>query len=73
MKRDGIEHLLAARPSADDLVAAGILHAPPGVSANLVARQEALEKQLLLDAMNHQLASRPTAAELTQACIYTHI
>ena len=34
MHKDGVDHLLATRPTADDLVAAGILHAPPGVSAS---------------------------------------
>ena len=66
LNRDGLDHLLATRPSAAELQETGILHAPPGVSANLVARQEALEKQLLLDAMNHQLATRPPAEVLHQ-------
>ena len=54
------------RPSAADLEATGILHAPPGVSPALVASQEALEKQLLRDAMNHQLATRPPPEALQQ-------
>ena len=38
---------VATRPSAADLEATGILHAPPGLAGEFEALQEALEKQLL--------------------------
>ena len=69
LEKDAFNYQLASRPTADDLVAAGILHAPPGVAPNLVAKQEALQKQLMRDAMNHALMTRPSAEALTEAGI----
>ena len=69
LEKDAFNYQLASRPTAEDLVAAGILHAPPGVAPNLVAKQEALQKQLMRDAMNHALMTRPSAEALTEAGI----
>lgn len=59
-----LSRALGRRPSREDLVAQGIL------SSSGSSSQAALERNLLKNALKHQLAARPSLAELGNQGIY---